>query len=56
MFFTCSGSFREAVCKLSGNMTRYRAISGRWRTNRAKRGCAGRTFALLRNENKFYKP
>ena len=56
MIFTCSGGFREAVCKLSGNITRYRALSGRWRTKRAKRGWGGRTFALLRNENKFYKP
>ncbi|MDT3368334.1 MAG: hypothetical protein LIR40_06770, partial [Bacteroidota bacterium] len=47
---------REAVNRLSGNIARYRALSGRWRTNRAKRGWGGRTFALLRNENKFYKP
>ena len=56
MIFTCSGGFREAVCKLSGNIARYRALSGRWRTNRAKWGWGGRTFALLRNENKFHKP
>ena len=56
MIFTCSGGFREAVCKLSGNIARYRALSGRWGTKRAKRGYAGGTFALLRNENKFYKP